>query len=126
MEAETLRLLEAYPWPGNVRELQGVMQAALLRARGDSLTPGCLPEQLVRGSAAAVPSALPAAARGLDLVQVVRNLLASGQGMIYERACLQLDRIVLAEVLRHVGGNKLRASRLLGISPTPCAPSSRR
>jgi two-component system nitrogen regulation response regulator GlnG len=115
---ETLELLQAHPWPGNVRELQNMLKYALVRARGSVLTPDCLPENVrVRG-----PSALPSQARSdvgsLDLGQFVSELLRAGEPEIYRRVCLAADRVILETVLRHVRGNQVQASELLGISRT--------
>jgi two-component system nitrogen regulation response regulator GlnG len=57
-------------------------------------------------------------AGGLDLADFTAGLLRAGEADIYRRVCLEVDRIVLDTVLRHVKGNQLRASELLGISRT--------
>ncbi len=41
---EVLQLLQEDPWPGNVRQLQSVLKYALIRTRGEILTPEFLPE----------------------------------------------------------------------------------
>jgi two-component system nitrogen regulation response regulator GlnG len=52
----------------------------------------------------------------LDLNQLVQSLLQDGQPSIYGKIYLEVDRIVLREVLRHVKGSQVQASQLLGIS----------
>jgi two-component system nitrogen regulation response regulator GlnG len=52
----------------------------------------------------------------LDVSQLVQLLLQNGEADIYERVCLEVDRVVLSEVLRHVKGSQVQASQLLGIS----------
>jgi len=110
---EALRLLAAYDWPGNVRELQSAIRHALVVARGEILTAECLPDYL-----RARPSAAPpvAEAEPLDLARLVRGLLQAGEGDVYQKVCAAVDRVVLAEVLRHVKGHQVRASELLGMS----------
>jgi two-component system nitrogen regulation response regulator GlnG len=114
---ESMRLLNAHSWPGNVRELQSVIRYALVHGTGDLLTPDCLPETFRAASATARLS--PAeTAEGLDVAQLVRNLLRVGEADLYRKVCLAVDRVVLDEVLRHVRGNQVQASELLGMSRT--------
>ena len=49
---------------------------------------------------------------------LTRRLLAAGDGDIYRRVLAEVDRAVVAEVLRHAGGNQVHAADLLGISRT--------
>jgi two-component system nitrogen regulation response regulator GlnG len=113
---EAMRLLNAHTWPGNVRELQSVIRYALVHATGDLLTPDCLPELFRSGGTAVRPS--EQTTEGQDVVQLVRDLLRLGEADIYRKVCLAVDRIVLDEVLRHVRGNQVQASELLGMSRT--------
>jgi two-component system nitrogen regulation response regulator GlnG len=111
---EALRLLERYDWPGNVRELQSTVRYALVHARGDTLTPDCLPDNLRQRCRRP-----PAQAGGpLDLGQLVSELLRAGETDIYRKAALEADRVILHTVLRHVRGNQGQTSELLGISRT--------
>jgi DNA-binding NtrC family response regulator len=91
LSAEALELFLAYSWPGNVRELIHVLEQAILLCPGDVIDPEDLPERLREGS----PHG-PAGGAPLPLREVEQ-------------------RHVLA-VLRAVGGNRARASQLLGIS----------
>ena len=52
----------------------------------------------------------------LDVVVLVRELLARGATDIYRRVLAEVDRVVLTETLRQTGGNQVQASELLGIS----------
>jgi two-component system nitrogen regulation response regulator GlnG len=110
---EALRLLEAYPWPGNVRELRSTVRYALVHASGDMLTAECLPEA-VRGGSCPVREG----SGELDLGRLVGDLLRSGEMDVYRKASLEADRVILETVLRHVKGNQVQASELLGISRT--------
>jgi two-component system nitrogen regulation response regulator GlnG len=112
---EALRVLEAHDWPGNVRELQNVARYAVIQAVGEVLTPDCLPAS-VRGGADPQPGRSPE--DSLDVRRLVRDLLAFGSPDIYRRVIGEVDRVMLAEVLRHVSGNQVHASELLGISRT--------
>jgi two-component system nitrogen regulation response regulator GlnG len=108
-----VQLLERHGWPGNVRELRNVIRFAAVQASGELLTPDCLPAAL-RGE-----SAGPAAREPVDLLGVrrlVRDLLSDGSLDIYRRVLAEVERVVVGDVLEHVGGNQVHASELLGIS----------
>jgi nitrogen regulation protein NR(I) len=111
---DALRVLERHPWPGNVRELQNVVRYAVIQAVGDVLTVDCLPAA-VRGKA---PTPAPAGGESLDVERLVYTLLEAGEADLYRRVLSEVDRVVLGAVLRHVGGNQVHASELLGISRT--------
>jgi two-component system nitrogen regulation response regulator GlnG len=113
---ETMQRLVGFDWPGNVRQLQSVLKYALIQAPGDVLTPGCLPEEL-RPVAPESLTSMPSPEH-LDLGQLTGSLLKSGETDIYRRICNEMDRVVLDMVLRHVKGNQVHASELLGISRT--------
>ena len=52
------------------------------------------------------------------LAEFTDGLLRAGELEIYKRVSLEMDRVVLDAVLRHVKGNQVKASELLGISRT--------
>ena len=108
-------MLAAHDWPGNVRELQNVVRYAVIQAVGEVLTAECLPAS-VRGGSAPQPGRSPD--DGLDVRKLVRDLLTFGSPEIYRRVIAEVDRVALAEVLRHVANNQVHASELLGISRT--------
>jgi two-component system nitrogen regulation response regulator GlnG len=115
---EARERLETHDWPGNVRQLQSVLKYAIIQASGDVLTLECLPDNFRPDQPARPPR--PAAPDGerLDLAEYSDGLLRAGESEIYRRVSLEMDRIVLGVVLRHVNGNQLKASELLGISRT--------
>jgi two-component system, NtrC family, nitrogen regulation response regulator GlnG len=108
---EALELLQAYPWPGNVRELQSVLKQALLQAAGPVLLPDFLPDELRRGATAA-----PAPPAGGDLAALIEAALQDGQGQVYDRVIAEVEKVLLARVLRHTHGHQARASDLLGLN----------
>jgi len=87
-------LLARYPWPGNIRELQNVLEHACMMAESDVIDVRDLPER-------------------------VQNHGPSGNAD-YEvlMSIEQLERRHAQRVLDHVGGNKVRAAEILGISRT--------
>ena len=56
--------------------------------------------------------------QSLDVGQLVAGLLGAQESRIYDKVSLAVDRIVIETVLRHVRGNQVAASQLLGISRT--------
>jgi two-component system nitrogen regulation response regulator GlnG len=113
---EVRERLARYDWPGNVRQLQSVLKYALIRATGEVLTPDCLPENLLQPGAEPLKS--KAEARLPDVAARTAALLHAGETDLYRQLGLEIDRTILDVVLRHVKGNQVQASELLGISRT--------
>jgi two-component system nitrogen regulation response regulator GlnG len=117
--SEAQRFLQAYDWPGNVRQLQSVLKYAIVQAPGDVITLDCLPEDLRSTAAPSGGQPQPPAEVSLaSLGEFTKGLLRAGEMDIYRRVCQAMDQVVLATVLRHVKGNQVKASELLGISRT--------
>jgi two-component system nitrogen regulation response regulator GlnG len=118
---ETRELLRNYAWPGNVRELQSALKQALLHAAGTVLLPEYLPT-FVRRSDSADSNGLGAAlaADSCDdfssLGRVIEECLRNGADNLYDEATRRLERLLLSRVLKHTGGNQLRAAKILGIT----------
>jgi two-component system response regulator HydG len=90
---ETLDLLLRYRWPGNVRELKNALESMVLLSRAGVLTPDTVPAY-VRPEGA-------------------------GTGTLATLSSLPLpdvERALIVNTLRDVGGNRERASQLLGLS----------
>lgn len=65
------------------------------------------------------PTTAPPADRDLpDVKGLAERLLAAGTADLYRALIAAVDRVALDAVLRHVGGNQVRASEILGISRT--------
>jgi DNA-binding NtrC family response regulator len=85
-------LLSRYPWPGNVRELENVWGHGCMMAQGDAIDVRDLPEYLW--------SQPP-------------------QALLEEQGLISLDQMQHRHakfVMEHVGGNKVQAAEILGIS----------
>ena len=111
---EAAAALRAYPWPGNVRELQSVLKQTLLQMGGAVLLPEYLPAHVLAG-ADATPTA-PGPAAGFDWDQFVADRIAADTESLYAEGVERMEREILVRVLRHTGGNQLRAARILGIA----------
>ena len=87
-------VLARYPWPGNIRELQNVIEHSCMMTESDVIDVRDLPERVQNQAAAADAD-----------YEVLMSID-------------QLERRHAQRVLDHVGGNKVRAAEVLGISRT--------
>lgn len=92
---DALRLLERYQWPGNVRELENVIERATLLETSREITPESLSENIRNA-----PQAPP--------VNPDEDL----------QTLEEVGRTYIQTVLEKTGGNKARASEILGINRT--------
>jgi len=104
LSPEALAMLRAQPWRGNARELENTIERAL--ALTDAETLGVADIPLPAGSA---PAPAAPARQGPDLEASLRVAAARGASL------RELDEKYTAIVLAHTGGNKVRASQILGI-----------
>jgi len=109
-----MEALQSYDWPGNVRELESTLKYALVRTTGNVLTPESLPDhiQCRQSPVAASPTTTD------DVRAFLRDLVRDGQGNVYQRMQMEVDRILFEEVFTFVQGNQVQAAELLGISRT--------
>ena len=94
LSPEASRYLLALPWPGNVRELEATIQRAVTLTKRAILTP----EDLCTDDAPAAPHA------------------GETSPHLLNDAVREAERRYLQEVLQSVGGQRMRAARILGIS----------
>ncbi len=98
----------SYPWPGNVRELENQLRKAVVLNSS-----GILDEEDLRldFGGEEIRDDLEKALRA-----EVRRLLRERPGRVYHELMEKISRLVVDEALRETDGNRLRASRLLGIN----------
>jgi DNA-binding NtrC family response regulator len=92
LENEVLSLLREYDWPGNIRELQNVVQFALMKSKGSHLRMEHVPSYL----------------KEYRQKQAVEQLSV--------RKIRKLDRQSVLDALQKTEGNKVEASRELGVA----------
>ena len=90
---QALDLLTAYRWPGNVRELKNVVESMVLMGRDPVLGLEAVPAYVLEPSERTDPWKSLSGTR-LD----------------------EVERVLVTNTLRDVGGNRERAARLLGLS----------
>ena len=89
---ESLRSLQRYRWPGNVRELANFMEKAMIFCRSEHLSVEDLPAELRRRER------------------------RENEEFSLKEALARLEKEYLRKALRHCGGNRTQAARLLDIS----------
>jgi len=109
---ETLKLLEAYHWPGNVRELESVMKQSLLTARGNVLLPEFVPDLVVEEPHGGISHT---DCETLSESFITKRI-AEGSHRLHAEAIASTEHKLISQVLKHTGGNQLKASEILGIS----------
>ena len=97
---ETSRLLAAYSWPGNVRELENSIEHAITMSRGGMITADDLPPHIRR------PEPAASAATAADPASLFQDLPTMDE----------VERRYVFHVLQATGGNRTRASEILGIN----------
>jgi two-component system nitrogen regulation response regulator GlnG len=115
---DALQCLAAFDWPGNVRQLQSILKYAIVQASSPVLTLDCLPEIVRAGTSASTARFTSPHEWMIGLAEFTEGLLRAGEMDIYYRVGLEIDRVVLHAVLRHVQGNQVKASEILGMSRT--------
>ena len=101
LDAEVLRAMQRYDWPGNVRELRNALERAAIVANAGPIRLADLPSAALGVDR---PPARPSPGRERSFV------LQPGQPLI------QLEKAYIQLTLEHVGGNRKRAAKMLGIS----------
>ena len=94
LAADVIALLEGYAWPGNVRELRNMLERALLLARGKTLSTSHFP--------------------GLEVITPPRAVLPDDQDLNVLHSDIEHAHIL--KVIKKYKGDKVKASKALGIS----------
>jgi DNA-binding NtrC family response regulator len=90
-----LGILEAHQWPGNVRELDNTIARAVLLESEKTIFPESLPDMMRRS--------------GRDIISEDDDTF---------RTLEEVDKAYVTKVLKKTGGNKVKASQILGINRT--------
>jgi two-component system response regulator AtoC len=96
-------ILEEHDWPGNVRELENVIERSVLICRGDTI----LPEHLY----------MDGDCGGTEHIENTHQMASGDQADTSQGLTLRdYEKRLIFDTLEKVGGNKTRASKMLGIS----------
>jgi transcriptional regulator with PAS, ATPase and Fis domain len=108
---DALALLAAQPWRGNIRELRNVLEQAAMRSDTQRLDAGQLERLLREAGLEQIAPASVEPTEGEALAVADDALLRPLAAQVAE-----LERRAITAAMKATGGNKLAASRLLGIS----------
>src|SRR6266545_4097938 len=112
LSPEAVRVLLSYGWPGNVRELENALEFAATVAKGQTIQPEDLPnEVVVDGKAADGPEL-----RGRGSAAPAAVATSGPPRRIRLRGASPTDRDAILAVLEAHAWSRLEAARALGIS----------
>jgi DNA-binding NtrC family response regulator len=101
IDQKAIEALQAYRWPGNVRELENAIERACALCDDGLIKPHDLPPQVLRQAGGApIPSGTTTLPVGRSLEDYVRDV----------------ERAFIEETIKHNGGNREKAAKMLGIS----------
>jgi len=93
---DAMGILLNYHWPGNIRELEGVLEYGFIKAKGNLITPGDLPQRVLK-------------AQEIPKKENIRIRLQNSR---------DLSKELIALTLQKTKGNKKKAAEILNISRT--------
>ncbi len=124
-EPDALAVLESLPYPGNVRELENIIERAVALETAESITTAHLPDPGARELLRQTQPMRPVeTALVLSPAEAVQRAIAAIDGWFskpnatieMEALVERFERGILDSALRHSGGNKTEAARLLGMT----------
>lgn len=114
---ESMDMLISYHWPGNIREFQSAIKHAILHATGSVLLPDFMPESVRGARIRSVAGVGDWAAIGpASWDAYIQQQLSDQTNTLYSDVISQVERQLLAAVLRYTNGNRVQAARILGVT----------
>ncbi len=120
LDSAALDELRSHAWPGNVRELENLMRRLAVLERGDTIGPAAV-RSGIGNLARPVPnisldSAGLAEAAALHIGRYFSECGGIPPDGVYDRLLAEVERPLILACLDAMGGNQLKAARLLGIN----------
>jgi two-component system nitrogen regulation response regulator GlnG len=113
LSPDTLVFLKSRPWPGNVRELRHSLEHASIVARGGPILPEHFP--LLSATAQSYAEQLASLVQ-LWVQQRIDAGISAEPNNLYEEFLNVVEPALLGTVLERLHGNRLAASRWLGLA----------
>ena len=110
LDAETLNYLSQQAWPGNVRELENICRWLTVMSPGQTVHMDDLPPELKQ----AVKSGNENDNWEASLRRWADARLADGDASLLDDAVPRFERIMIETALKHTGGRRQDAAKLLG------------
>jgi DNA-binding NtrC family response regulator len=117
--------LKTRAWPGNARELRNVIERAVIVGGGPLITVGDLPAERALAAAGAHAAPMRAESAGSAPAQAAPSARPAAPAVAAEpvpalpvgQPLREVERQLILKTLETVGGNRVRAAEILGISP---------
>ena len=103
ISSQAMAIMRTYAWPGNVRELETLLKSACLFADGDVI------------QAADVSSLVERQRKQRSLARTAGADNSELSGVLHTGTLAEVEKTIIAERLRAMGGNKSRTAQSLGI-----------
>jgi two-component system response regulator AtoC len=114
IQPEALRVLVTQRWPGNVRQLQNFVERLVVLSACSEITAADVERELSRP----VRFETETGPAGADAAEPSESSPDSSTAVPLNRATQAAERAALVRALKHTGGNRSAAARLLSISRT--------
>ena len=118
LDDDAVDALEAHDWPGNVRELENGMRRLAALSRDSRI--GAAELRGAIGEAAPTPLTTDVAIETAIHARIERfareEPRALEDGTLYDRLIAEVERPLIAAMLRRHGGNQLRAAKAMGLN----------
>lgn len=109
--SEILNIFMKYHWPGNVRELENIIERLCILASGRKVELIDLPERFRQYGESKTIESLPQ-------MQVQEEIELTPKGINLQRLIDEIETKLIMQALEMTGGNKTKASKLLGLNRT--------
>jgi two-component system nitrogen regulation response regulator GlnG len=109
MQPDVIGVLQTYSWPGNIRELENLVQQLSILSIGNRIEISDLPDHICKSD-----RELPVPSWKSGLQADVSRKLRLGETRVARTLGQEVEQILIEAALKHTGGHKQKAARLLG------------
>ena len=109
LSVDVTPILQSYNWPGNVRELENLVQQLSILSVGSRIELSDVPDHIRN-----IDHQLSGESWKTELQAVVSRKLRLGETRVARSLNQEVEAILIEAALKHTGGHKQKAARLLG------------